>query len=85
MVPGSVAVGAENYHHNILVICPVCHDLHIVDPERWTLNEATLTISPSVLVINYRGICHWNLTNGEFIIHGDSTAKPRGESALREM
>jgi Family of unknown function (DUF6527) len=77
--PGDFGFGAENYHFNFMVCCPVCHDLHLasVAVGRWKWEQATMTLSPSVKVTSYRGVCHWNLTNGEFIIHGDSTAKPR--------
>lgn len=84
---GDMAIGAENYHHNLMVRCPICHQLHVVDlttgtgprggPGRWTFDEATLSLSASLAVnqgssTNY---CHWSLNNGEFTIHADSTAK----------
>ncbi len=74
---GDVGLGAENYHYSVMVRCPVCDDLHIVD-HRWTWDQATLTITPSVAVgpwsraDNVEHFCHWNLTNGEFLIHGDT-------------
>lgn len=88
--PGDVALGAENYHFCLMVNCPVCHELLVVDivgsthpTPRWVFDKATLTLtgnggSSSVMVNGGTDhSCHWNLTNGEFIIHADSTAKPR--------
>lgn len=63
----------------IVVRCPICHGLENVsiNAGRWAWNEATLTLTPSVKVTHHTGaICHWNFTNGEFIVHGDSTEKP---------
>jgi hypothetical protein len=80
--PGDIAIGAENFHYNLMVNCPVCYDLHVVNitqPDsraHWDWDQATLTLSPSVRVMCCAETCHWNLTHGEFIIHGDSTAKP---------
>jgi hypothetical protein len=81
VVPGDVGTGAENWHYNVLVCCPVCHELHVVEthePKRWEWNRTALTITPSYMTRGggREGVCHWNLTNGEFIIHGDSTATP---------
>ncbi|MDB5095481.1 MAG: hypothetical protein JWO85_3582 [Candidatus Eremiobacteraeota bacterium] len=84
-LPGDIAIGADNYHRCLMVNCPICHRLHVVDimgstypNPRWTWDEATLTASPSYKLTSGcdGAICHWNLTNGEFIIHGDSTATP---------
>lgn len=85
--PGDIGIGAENYHFSLLVRCAVCHRGHVAaiptstgGAPVWQWNPSTLTLSPS-----YRtefvggalvGVCHWNLTDGEFIIHGDSTATP---------
>jgi hypothetical protein len=80
--PGDIAIGHPNYHGGLMVNCPVCHGLHVVNFTdanrlRWDWGQATLTLSPSVKITHHdRTICHWNLINGEFIIHGDSTAKP---------
>jgi Family of unknown function (DUF6527) len=83
--PGDIAIGAENYHDCLMVKCPICHRLHVVDiigstypNPRWKWDQSTLTMVPSLRVGPYDDgtICHWNLTNGEFIIHSDSTAKP---------
>jgi hypothetical protein len=48
----------------------VCHEVHVADQigstypnARWKWNRETLTLSPSYEC-------------GEFIVHGDSTAKP---------
>ena len=73
--PGNIGRGAENWHNYLLVCCPVCHRLHVVD-ERWKFDRRALTLTPSVKCEGHRGVCHWNLTNGEFIVHADSTAKP---------
>ena len=86
--PGDMAIGAANYHHNLMVRCPICHRLHVVDittgtkpsggPGRWTFDEATLTLSAS-FACNQGSLteyCHWSLANGEFTIHPDSTRKP---------
>lgn len=84
-VPGDMAIGAANYHYCLMVCCPICHDLHVVDIKgstypnpRWTFDEATLSLSAS-LAVNQGSLtecCHWSLDNGEFTIHGDSTAVP---------
>lgn len=81
--PGDVGIGADNYHFNLLVRCPVCHGLHPVpipcstgDREPWEFNVATITLAPSVRVAGNRGVCHWTLTNGVFTIHSESTARP---------
>ncbi len=87
--PGDIAIGAENYHHGLMVNCPVCHDLHVVNIPgghsgfAWRWDEATLTLTPSVVFTGGRPVrrCHWNLTNGVFVIHADSTAKPQDGSA----
>ncbi len=63
--------------------CPICHGWHTVPVARergyngpvWEWNETALTLSPSVKVTAI-AVCHYNLTNGEWIIHDDSTAKP---------
>lgn len=63
----------------IAVRCPFCSGLEVVsiNAGRWAWDESTLTLSPSVMVTHHTGaICHWNLTNGEFIIHPDSNASP---------
>lgn len=67
----------------ICLRCPICHDLESVSINRgiegkgWTWNESTRTLSPSVKVSHHTGaICHWTLTDGIFIIHGDSFVKP---------
>lgn len=80
---GDVGIGAENYHFNLLVRCPVCADIHVVPIPcstggriSWEFNVATITLSPSVRIDGHRGVCHWTLTNGVFVIHTDSTAKP---------
>ncbi len=82
--PGDIGIGAANYHHCLLVNCPICHQLHVVDikgstyPEpRWMFDPTSLTVSPSYKLTHHtRAICHWNLTNSEWVIHGDSTANP---------
>lgn len=85
--PGDIAIGHPNYHGGLMVNCPICHRLHVVnftDPARtkWDWDQATLTLFPSVAIDQGTdNCCHWNLTNGEFIIHGDSTATPTGERA----
>lgn len=81
--PGDIGIGAENYHGNLMVCCPCCGQLHVVTihegqgPLCWAWDQSTLTLSPSVRVgPSYRGVvCHWNITAGEFIIHGDSTQR----------
>ena len=88
MQPGDIGLGAENYHYNLLVNCPICRELHVVDieggvgpsggPGRWSWDGLALTAAPSYKLTHHTGeICHWTLTNGEFTIHPDSTAKPR--------
>ena len=80
---GDVAIGAWNYHENVMVRCPVCDTLHVVPTfdstgsysVRWNWYPQTVTLAPSVRVSGHRGVCHWTLTNGIFTIHGDSTAK----------
>jgi hypothetical protein len=84
--PGDIGIGAANYHHCLMVHCPICHWLHVVDivgstypNPRWTWDKATLTASPSYKLWDHTGaVCHWTLTNGVFIIHEDSTAKAQG-------
>ena len=81
--PGNIGRRQRNWGPWLLVCCPVCHYLHLVD-ERWAWNQETLTLSPSYRCdAGQRGVCHWNLTNGEFIVHGDSTAKPRSEETTK--
>ncbi|HEY5590705.1 MAG TPA: hypothetical protein VIK55_06765 [Paludibacter sp.] len=46
--------------------CPGCHTGHFFD-KRWTLDEATKTVKPSMNVNNEE--CHFNITNGEIIYH----------------
>lgn len=77
--PGDIGIGAENYHHDLLVICPLCESLHVAaltdegGRKPWGWNQDTLTLTPSYKCWTHNGgICHWNLTNGEFVIHGDS-------------
>jgi hypothetical protein len=88
--PGDIALAAANYHGGLMVKCPVCHDLHVInftDMARlcWSWDRSSLTLSPSfkatmppLVAGNPNDVCHWNLTNGEFVIHGDSTAFPTG-------
>lgn len=76
---GDIGIGAENYHGGLMIRCPLCGYLDVInfaDPNRmrWDWNQSTLTLSPSVMVTAAKAICHYNLTNGEFVIHGDSTA-----------
>ncbi|MDE2106891.1 MAG: hypothetical protein KGL39_57280 [Patescibacteria group bacterium] len=88
--PGQMGIGADNYHRCLCVNCPICHRLHVVDiigstypNPRWTFDRNTMTVSPSYKLTHWTGaICHWNITNGEWVIHGDSTAKP-GEGEKR--
>lgn len=88
--PGDIGIGAENYHHSLMVNCPICHRLHVVDiigstypNPRWTWDQSSLTASPSYKLTHHTGaVCHWNITNGEWVIHGDSTATP-GEGELK--
>jgi hypothetical protein len=83
--PGDIGIGAENYHYGLMVQCPVCYELHVAPIRNdqgyrvvWEWNQSTLTLSPSYRCESpQRGVCHWNLTNGDFIVHSDSTAKPR--------
>jgi hypothetical protein len=75
---GDIGLGAANYHGGLMICCPVCGWLDVInctDPNRlkWDWDQATLTLSPSVKVTAGASICHYNLTNGVFIIHGDST------------
>lgn len=86
--PGDIGIGAENYHLSLLVRCPVCHRSHIAAIQTstggapvWSWDQSTLTLSPSYRTERTfgdgQGVCHWNLTNGVFQIHGDSTATPK--------
>jgi len=76
---GDIATGAENYHGNLLVRCPICEDVHVIsinkgDGVGWQWNESTLTIAPSAKITGQNGVCHWTLTKGFFVIWPDSTA-----------
>jgi|SRR6185503_3477459 len=77
--PGDVGIGAENYHFNLMVCCPVCEALHVVTiapaANRWRFDQAAMTLVPSVRVTHSLGVCHWNLTDGVFIVHADSNAR----------
>lgn len=83
--PGDIGIGAANYHGGLMIRCPICGYLDVInftDPNRlkWDWDQSTLTLSPSVKVTAAGSICHYNITNGEFIIHADSTAKPGGDA-----
>ena len=78
---GDIATGAENWHFNFLVKCPVCNRVHEItinkssrDEISHQWNESTLTLQPSVKITDHVSVCHWQLTKGVFVVHLDSTA-----------
>lgn len=81
--PGDIGIGAANYHHSLLVRCPHCSELEVVNIVPgvgklcWTWDQSTLTMHPSYLIQHYTGcVCHWTLVNGVFTIYPDSV-KPQ--------
>ncbi len=92
MQAGDIGIGAENYHGNLLVRCPICGEVHPIsinkDPHHgsaWQWNERTCTLSPSMKITSYYGVCHWTLTNGMFIIWTDSTASKEAVAIAKEL
>ena len=80
--PGDIGVGAANYQFGLIVRCPVCDKIIVIPLNKelhnitWQFNESNLTLQPSVRTETSRGICHWSLTKGKFILYMDSTAIP---------
>lgn len=76
--PGDIGRGTENYHNALMVCCPHCGQLEIVnttDPNRlcWGWDQSTLTLHPSYHIKHHDGlICHWTLVNGIFTVAPDS-------------
>ena len=75
----------ENYW---FVYCPGCKQDHLIPKAKlghpmWDFNGDTNnpTFTPSVKITAlYNYCCHFNITNGQIILHGDCTHELRGQT-----
>lgn len=70
--------------------CPACEELHVIPAEGWTRHDGQpeqedVTYTPSFGQHTKRGYCHYNITRGKLIFHGDSYHSMRGEVELPDI
>lgn len=67
--------------------CPACEALHVIPATGWTRSgpDDAPTYSPSFGQNTKRGYCHYNITNGRLMFHGDSYHTMRGDVDMPDI
>lgn len=71
---------------SLLVFCLGCDSVHVIPVPRWTWdgNGEVPTVTPSVSIkwgnAPDSRHCHFNVTNGQIVYHGDTTHEYAGKT-----